>query len=371
SGPFSFNCSSADIQLNVIGYDASHSTPTSLMATAYFSAKAYVPRADWYDDAGNTIEAHSGHILDNTARDGYYYWYGQNCQVGEAAGGDVQGSFGVWCYRSADLYNWTLRGQLTDNGLSGGTNWGYVIRPHVLYNASTSKYVMWVHAYNSPPGASDRAAIATSSSPDTGFTWSTVTLNPDGVGYKDSNLFLDTNGTAYVVYTNGAQSAIVISQLATDFLSTVASLSISAGGREAPVLFKRGSTYFLITSASNFYNSGATYTICYAHSTASNPLSGWSAVPGPGLFSVDPVGGNYNAQPSCMLVVPNKVDGYLYMADYWVDATLWTSRQVWLPMTFPTSTTLAPTEPASWDLSTFANSSTGVVVEFENLFGQG
>ena len=215
--------------------------------------------------------------------------------------------------------------------------------------------MLWAHCAEGPNfGASDRACIATAPSITGPWAWVNTNLNPDGLGFKDDNIFLDSDGvTAYVVYTIGSQNGIEISQLSPDYQSTDgSSVAITASNREAPVLLKNASeNYFLITSAGNSYNSGATMDLRYIVSTAANPLSGWGAMPGTSAFASSTLGTLYNGQGSFSLVPQGKTEPFI-STDFWVSGSnFYASRQTWMPITFPSSTTLQITTPATWDLS--------------------
>lgn len=91
-------------------------------------------------------------MLDNTARDGYYYMY--------VTSGICH------CYRSKNLMDWEDVGN-TVVGLSG---WGDIWAPEVVYDEDTKLYYMFFSA--TPPEAGDvkyQMLLATSESPDKGY----------------------------------------------------------------------------------------------------------------------------------------------------------------------------------------------------------
>jgi hypothetical protein len=354
TGPFTLTIGT-NKTVKAIASWATLSTTASDVASAAFAGYGYKTREDWRDDRGFLIEAHGGGVTYN-ALDGRYYWCGAIANKVAPLypnGNLIRTDVGVMLYSSADLYNWRFEGNI----LAQPAGWIFCLRPHIIWNASTSTWVLWAHVGNLAD-STDRAAVATAPNIKGPWTWQTINLNPDGVGFKDCSLFQEANGTAYVIYTIGTQNGIRISQLASDYLSSVggaSSLAMTATAREAPVLFKRGSTYFLITSASNFYTDTLTYDQRYITTTAGNPLSGWSANPesGTALFASDPLGGNFNGQSSFVVSVNGKTDGWLYGSDAWTIPTFYNSRQVWLPLSFADATHVQASVPASWDLSTF------------------
>src|SRR5438445_9193173 len=62
------------------------------------------PGEIWPDDRGRHIQAHGGGII---KLDSLYYWYGE-----ERSAGLDTGYRYVSCYSSADLVNWTFRGDV-------------------------------------------------------------------------------------------------------------------------------------------------------------------------------------------------------------------------------------------------------------------
>jgi hypothetical protein len=65
---------------------------------------------------------------------------------------------------SQDLVSWTFVNELLTLQSSGDLGPNRVVeRPHIIYNAATSTYVMWMHIDDSSYGEA-KAGVATSSS---------------------------------------------------------------------------------------------------------------------------------------------------------------------------------------------------------------
>lgn len=356
SGAFTLTPTAAGVVVKAIAHDATCSTATSDTASGTFLRAGFQPNTDWRDDNGILIEAHSGHIL---YHGGFYWWYGTTMNKSQAGtvGDDAISGHGIWLYRSADLMRWTRIGNILDNGPSA---WKYVLRPHVLYNSSTGKFVLWAHCYTAA-GPDDRAGVATADAPEGPWEWVTDTLDPDGNGYKDCTLFQDDDGTAYTIYTRGDQDFMNISRLASDYLTSeeVVYTTSVTGNREAPCMFKRNGKYVWITSVGNYYDPNSTFNNRYQVSDAID--SGWvdwgSAAL---LFEADPVGTDFAIQPTHVLQVHGKSDGWLLVGDRWgYDAAnakkeLYRSRYNFLPLTFPTEETVVARRHADWTLGFFA-----------------
>lgn len=364
TGPFTYTGFGSNTNLKAIAYDNTLSTPTSDVQSVFYHNYGFKPRDDRYDDRNILIEAHSGGDVKIT--NNRYYWFGTSMNKVSTSPDVVNGYFsgnqgrlpridtGIMLYSSADLYNWYFEGNILSEPVNAGQPWLSLTRPHVIYCAANNTWVLWCHAANFIDGT-DRAAVATAPTPTGPWTWSNTNLNPDTLGFKDNSLFLDPNdGNGYVIFTVGTQNGIRISRLNSTFTNTDGSnaTTLACTNREAPQLFFRSGTYFLITSQGNFYDSTSTFNMLYITTTASNPLSGWSAAPdaGTALFASDPVGGNYNAQPGFTLVPYGKTQPFIGM-DYWIPGNLYASRQVWLPLTFADSTHVQASTPATWDLT--------------------
>lgn len=317
---------------------------------------SYIPNVDWFDDLGNRMNPASGGFFAGRGGvplniNGSHYWIGGNLFHSSNIGTDDDlGRDGIWMYKtpatgSTRLKTFTKIGNI----LPAAGGFTYVIRPHGLYNALTNTYVIWVHGYNIPPGAADRALIATCGGANIEGTWTYVNtaLNPDGLGYKDCNLMIGPDGvTAYAFYTNGAQDNIVVSQLATDYLSAgISHILIAGASREGPCPFiDHEGRIGMFHTTSNYYDSTSTYDMRVMFATTSDPLGAWTA--SRLAYASDPTGTAYNAQGSFVLSFPN---GLLYGQDFWVDGTnLQASNPVWVPIDQLVS------RVSGWDISRFA-----------------
>ena len=89
------------------------------------------PGQVWLDTDGNRIHAHGGSILEV---DGTFYWYGENKERSTPGSGIWH--WGVRCYSSTDLYNWTDRGLIIPPDVDDPTSPLHpamaMDRPHIL-----------------------------------------------------------------------------------------------------------------------------------------------------------------------------------------------------------------------------------------------
>lgn len=284
-----------------------------------------------YDVAGNAVDAHDGKIA---LFNGIYYLYGTayNC-------GFIWQTTGPFCgfksYSSTDLVHWTDQGYLFDAMSStwqskcDGSTYG-CFRPKVIYNASTKLYVLWFNAYDNASGYH----VFTSTSPTGPFTQMTdpvLALNEGpGLNNGDEDLFVDSDGTAYIAYTNWSAGGgrIVVEQLNSSYISGTGKYSLTpTSSTEAPTLFKNGNTYYITYSNPNCGFCGGTGT---AYMTSSNPLGTWSS----GIqISSNSCGG----QPSFVTMIPTPSGStFLYGSDLWDNGNFneGLANYFWTPLTF-------------------------------------
>lgn len=297
-----------------------------------------------FDVGGNSLDAHDGEI----ERFGdLYYLYG----VGYGCGfyWKVPGTpyCGIRVYSSPDLVEWTYRGAAFDASTAewqsrcDGRTTG-CFRPHVAYNARTGKYVLWLNTYDVPGGyrvfTADRpegpfleqepARVANSDRP----------FDPRGNRFNgDHNLFVDEDGSGYVVYTDWRRGGdIVVERLTSDYLNgTGEHVRLGLRYMEAPTLFRRGNRYYLIISdpACPYCETGTSYFVAPA------PLGPWS---GKKKITETSCGG----QPTHVSPLPARDGGtvYLYQSDRW-DAAFpneAVAPQYWAPLEFTAGGEIAP-----------------------------
>ncbi len=319
---------------------------------------SFQPGQVWLDADGNVIQAHDGGIL---YHQGVYYWYGSDYAFSGA------GTFiGIRCYSSTDLFNWTYEGYaLQANAAIPDLSPTMAnSRAHVLYNATTHKFVMWLHVdtlsgFNT---TGSRAGVAVSDTPAGPFQYqgSFDPINwPDGPvvngGYRDDNIFMDDDGKAYVFYASESNTTMYVARLSADYLDierpivenqTWARILINHN-REAPAPFKFNGRYHLITSGCTGWTPNAAD---WAVSTT-GPL-------GPYVSQGNPcVGANsgttFESQSTCVFPMPDRPGSFIFMADRWNAGNLGDSRYIWLPLQMESDNTFELNWTAQWDLSVF------------------
>lgn len=289
----------------------------------------FTPGATWTDTSGNVLQMHGLGIVKSGST---WYAFGEN-KSGESSGNAAFQS--IACYSSTDLAHWTYqRAALSVQG-SGDLGPGRVVeRPKVLYNASTSTYVMYLHIDSSNYGEA-KAGVATSSTPCGPYTYR-GSSRPLGFQSRDIGLFQDTDGTGYLL-TEDRASGLRIDRLSGDYLSVTSAVAVLPS-YEAPAMVKANGRYYLLASHLTGWSTNDN-----EYSTATSIGGPWSA-----WRPVAPVGTNtFTSQTANIVPVGNGL--FLYAGDRWTTGNLGNSPLVWLPLTV-NGTTMTLGWQSSWTL---------------------
>ena len=293
------------------------------------------------DTSGAVVHAHGGGIL---KVGDYFYWFGESR--------NADSSFkAVSIYRSRDLATWEFRGNALTQASSAELASANIERPKVMYDRATGQFVMWMHKETASDYSQARAAVATSSTVDGAYSYR-GSFRPLGQYMsRDLTVFTDDDGSGYLISAANENYDLNVYRLTADFTG-VSSLvrSWPGGHREAPALFKRNGVYFMLTSAATGWSPNQQK---YSSATAlTGPWSGWQNV-GDGT--------GFGSQTTYVLPVQgSQTTSYLYLGDRWgpgFGAAYADSQYVWLPLRFPTSTTLA----MDWSPTITVDTATGVV----------
>lgn len=323
---------------------------------------------EWKDSSGNYINAHGGGILSYNNK---YYWFGEHRPD---KGFSTQ--VGVTCYSSSDLKNWKYESVALSVSEEEGSDIerGCIMeRPKVIYNKKTGKFVMWLHLELKGKGYGPaRAAVAVSDKPEGPYrfvksgrvnpgkypqnmteaecnkTWDEEEYKewwtpvwrkaieegmfvkrdlPGGQMSRDMTLFVDDNGKGYHIYSSEENLTLQIAELADDYLDHSGKyIRIFPGGHnEAPAIFKKGETYWMITSGCTGWDANAARMF-----SAPSIWGPWKQYPNPcrGAGSDK----TFGSQSTYILELPG--DKFIFMADIWKPKSLMYSGYLWLPIQF-------------------------------------
>jgi hypothetical protein len=207
----------------------------------------------WLDADGRIIDAHEGNLRRYGGR---FYYYGTRY-------GDTNGFTGYnqpVCYSSADMSpgSWVNHGVVTPDAPPG-----LIFRPYVARSRATGRFVMF---YKHHPGSIDSSTPKAAMKPTPNFVVA-VADEPTGPflthrarfetmhdtqRHGDQDLFIDDDGTGYLVYTqwindpDAPRFLLSVEQLTPDLLASAGRTSGWIDQHvEAPSMFKREGRYYV------------------------------------------------------------------------------------------------------------------------------
>jgi hypothetical protein len=277
------------------------------------------------DTDGSAIQAHGGGVIKVGS---YYYWFGENR--------NSDGTFRyVSAYRSTDLSTWTHVNDVLTQSSADELAVANIERPKVIYNATTGKYVMWMHWENGSDYGQARVAVAVSDTVDGNYTYQ-GSFRPLDYSSRDMTVFRDDDGTAYLISATNANADLNVYQLTSDYLGVDHLVQTLWAGsyREAPAVFKRNGVYFLLTSGATGWAPNQ-----QKYATATSMSGTWGSLTNVGDSTT------YATQTAYVLPVEGTSStSYLYLGDRWAGAwggSVNDSNYVWLPLTFSSSTSIS------------------------------
>lgn len=327
----------------------------------------------WPDNTGVHVNAHGGGIL---YHDGTYYWYGENKSDSTSAA-----MVGIMCYSSENLTDWKNEGAVLPVEMNDTTSdiiQGCIMeRPKVIYNEKTGKFVMWFHLELKGKGyAAARSAVAVADNPTGPFKYlRSGRINPgklpfdmteeqravldtlDAEKYKewwtpvwydaiakglfvkrdleggqmarDMQLFVDDDGKGYHIYSSEDNLTLHIAELSDDYLSHTGKYVrlAPAGHNEAPAIFKKDGTYWMITSGCTGWDPNEARMF-----SASSIWGPWTKHPNPCVGKDAEI--TFHGQSTFVLPVHGKKDAFMFMADIWRPKHPSDARYIWLPIQF-------------------------------------
>jgi hypothetical protein len=254
-----------------VSASASVSVSSSAVSSTLVNSSAAGEQVTRLDTSGNAVDAHDGSIM----RFGdTYYLYGTSYDCGFVWQNPGSRFCGFKVYSSPDLTHWTDRGFLfdanTDFWQAPCGHGAGCFRPHVIYDRQTDRYVLWFNG-----SSSSGFYTLTAPRPAGPFTDPAVPTLAVSGGNGDENLFVDDDGSAYVVYTNWSrQGDLIVEQLSADDRSgTGQHADLLTSSTEAPAMFKRQSRYYITYSDPNCGYCGGTGT---SYAWATSPLGRWT-----------------------------------------------------------------------------------------------
>ena len=345
-----------------------------LMAVPLFShAKGEIRSGQlWPDNHGVHVNAHGGGILYHR---GTYYWFGEH-----KAENTSNAMVGVTCYSSKNLTDWKNEGvalAVSDEQGSDIEKGCILERPKVIYNAKTRKFVMWFHlelkglgyraaragvavadkvtgpyhflrsqrvnAYRYPLNVteSEKAAMAKLQPKDYAEWWTPkwrraiekgLFLQRDlstGQMARDQTVHVDDDGKAYHIFSSEDNLTLQIAELSEDYtFHTGRFVRVAAGGQnEAPAIFKKDGTYWMITSGCTGWEPNKARMF-----SARDIMGPWKQHESPCVGPKADL--TFGGQSTYVLKVEGRRDAFIFMADIWRPKHPSDARYIWLPIDF-------------------------------------
>lgn len=344
---------------------------TSLCCYSQTQTGGIRPGEIWPDDKGVHVNAHGGGML---YADGTYYWFGEFKSDTTSVALD-----GVTCYSSCDLVHWKNEGiamPVMPVGSYSDIESGCILeRPKVVYNQKTNKYVMWFHLELKGKGyAAARVGVAVSDKvtgpyrfvhsyrPCAGFwpenmpeEYRSLQVKTDdfkewwtpewrkaveeglfvrrdvegGQMSRDMTIYVDDDGKAYHIYSSEENLTLQIAELTDNYQShTGRYIRIFPGGHnEAPAIFKKDGTYFMITSG------------CTGWAPNEARMFSAPSIWGPWKQHPNPCQGEdadltFHSQSTFIFPIAGKKNAFVFMADRWTPKHPSDARYIWLPILF-------------------------------------
>ena len=280
--------------------------------------KLIYPGRVWNDTEGNRIQAHGGSII---AVDDTFYWYGENKERSTPGSGIWH--WGVRCYSSTDLVNWTDRGLIIppephDEESPLHPTAG-MDRPHIIYNARTRKYVCWLKVMSK--GSVQRSTVLVADDVLGPYTTVTKWLRPLGMSAGDFDLVVDPHDGKGYYYFERVHSEMIVADLTDDYTNVTGYYSTHFPQpqppyvREAPAYFTRNRKHYLITSGTTGY---------YPNPSESAVAASYH---GPYTILGDPhptdaSRTSFHSQLSSIFKHPGKRELYIALGDRWLPGYL-------------------------------------------------
>ncbi len=334
------------------------------------SAGVIKPGEIWPDNNGVHINAHGGGML---FYEGTYYWFGEF-----KSDRSNSALVGVTCYSSPNLSEWKNEGIALsvekDNPTSDITRGCVIERPKVVFNKETGLFVMWFHLELRGKGyAAARAGLAVSEKvtgpyryirsyrPNAGKwpmgfpeawkkpdpnaanlkSWTPEWYKSVNEGFfvcrdfeggqmsRDMTVFVDDDDKAYHIYSSEENLTLNIAELSSDYQSHTGKYIrlAPAGHNEAPSIFKKNGTYFLITSGCTGWAPNA------ARSFSAKSIWGpWVALENP--WQGEQANISFDSQSTFIFPLQGKKNQFIFMADRWRPKNPSDGRYIWLPIEF-------------------------------------
>ena len=146
---------------------------------------------------------------------------------------------------------------------------------------------------------------------------------------RDQTVFVDDDGKAYHIFSSEENLTLHIAELTDDYLYHTGRYARMAPGgeNEAPAIFKKDGTYWMITSGCTGWAPNEARMF-----SASHIMGPWKQHPNPCVGTDAAI--TFGGQSTYIIKVENRKDAYIFMGDIWRPEHPADSRYLWLPIRF-------------------------------------
>ncbi|KAB2378930.1 family 43 glycosylhydrolase [Actinomadura montaniterrae] len=272
------------------------------------------PGQEWLDTGGERIQAHGGSLLHV---DGTFYWYGENKERSKPGSGIWH--WGVRCYSSTDLYNWTDEGLIIapveDDPESPLHPAQLMDRPHIVRDERAGRYVCWLKIMGT--GNVQTSTVLVADHLLGPYEIVRTGLRPLGMNAGDFDLVVAPDDGKGYYYFERVHSELVCADLTEDYTGVTGYYSTHfprrrpPDVREAPAHFTRDGLHYLFTSGTTAYFPNRSEV-----AVAETYHGPWTVLGDP--HPADPTGTSFRSQISSVFKHPAKKDLYIALADRWL-----------------------------------------------------
>ena len=275
--------------------------------------RSFTPGEIWLDTAGKPIQAHGASIIHVG---GAFYWYGENKEF-TTGKGEIH-SWGVRCYRSADLYNWDDLGTIIPPDQNDRNSplhpTAFLDRPHIIYNPRTKKFVCWIKMLSEP---FQTRAVLTADSITGPYTLVKRDVRPLAMSAGDYDIVASPDDGKAYMYFERVHSEMICADLTDDYSDFTGYYSTHMprpgppSVREGTSYFRRGNKHYLATSGTTAYYPNP------SEIAVADTFHGPFTTLGD-LHAGDRSLTSFNSQISSVFKHPGKKDLYIALADRWM-----------------------------------------------------
>lgn len=270
------------------------------------------PGQPWMDTNGKRIQAHGACVY---YENGVYYWIGENKEFTDGKNKKIW-TWGIRMYASQDLYNWEDQGLIVEPDVKNKNSVLHpsrkMDRPHVLYNAKTKKYVLWLKYFDK----NCHYTVLTADALKGPYTIVNETLRPYGRKAGDFDLAVDdTTGQGYL-YCELDHTDVIAAKLNDSYTDVVGEPSVIYE-RYQPPLSREGVTHMVRNGKHYIVTSGMMGYIPNPSEVAVSDdwMTGYQVQGNPHVN--DDSMASFNSQISGIFKVAG-MEQYIAIADRWV-----------------------------------------------------